>query len=157
MEKKEEGCIVMFLKLNWGGKIGVIIGILLNIAAFSSKSSFENQVFAAIFIVFIFCIVGSIIDGIIGFTRKRKERKKYNVTSPITMPGYVQFKGASKELDHSDTCDHLMISTLVPPEWRCDKYGKSLGSGQEGAMKIDLYCMKFLSAGNCILAMAEEE
>jgi hypothetical protein len=63
------GCLLslllLFLKLNWGGKIGVILGVIITIVISASDDMpGGNVVIMGIIITVIFGIIGTIIGAI---------------------------------------------------------------------------------------------
>jgi hypothetical protein len=67
------GIFFFLLFSNWGGRIGVILGVIFIIITLVTDSAADglNGIFLGLFATFLFGIVGAAIGGIIGFIRKQ--------------------------------------------------------------------------------------
>jgi hypothetical protein len=75
VEKDHNGCLVYlgFILSNWGGRIGVILGILFTIVVVKTENNMpvENLFFTGIVVILVFGTIGAVIGWIIKLIKKR--------------------------------------------------------------------------------------
>ena len=81
--EKRSGCLGMLgayffflLKANWGGKIGLILGVIVLIILFVAGGDALNNIFVGLFAILLLGTIGAAIGGIVKFIKRQVDKNK---------------------------------------------------------------------------------